>query len=395
MNSKDKEKKVKDKNEQSKPETGLVALLLATKKGAFIFKSDKNRREWQIKGPIFLGNIVHHIVLDPRNRRTMLMAAKTGHLGPTIFRSTDFGRTWKEAARPPAFPKVPEGEKGAVVDHVFWLTPGHASEPDVWFAGTSPQGIFISQDAGETWDSVSGFNDHPMRGKWTGGGQDGTPDGPKMHSINIDPRDPNHIYLGMSGGGVFESTDKGGDWRPLNAGCLADFMPDPYPEFGHDPHCMRLHPAAPDILYQQNHCGIYRMDRNEGKWVRIGENMPKSVGDIGFPMVLHPRDPDTVWVFPMDGTQVWPRTSPGGKPAVFVTRNAGKRWQRLDNGLPKSQAWFTVFRQGMTADAHQPIGLYFGTTCGEVWASTNEGAKWTCIARHLPHIYAVEAAELG
>jgi hypothetical protein len=216
-----------------------------------------------------------------------------------------------------------------------------------------------------------------------------------MHSINIDPRDPNHIYIGMSGGGVFESRDKGADWRPLNAGCRADFMPDPYPEFGHDPHCMRLHPAAPDILYQQNHCGIYRMDRNEGKWVRIGENMPKSVGDIGFPMVLHPRDPDTVWVFPMDGTQVWPRTSPGGKPAVFVTRNAGKRWQRLDNGLPKGQAWLTVFRQAMTADAHHPIGLYFGTTCGEVWASNNEGAKWRCIARHLPHIYAVEAAELG
>jgi hypothetical protein len=387
--------KVKDRTAGSKPEAGLVALLLATKKGAFIIKSDKNRREWEIKGPIFLGNIVHHLMLDPRNRRTMLMAAKTGHLGPTIFRSTNFGRTWKEAARPPAFPKAPEGAKGVVVDHVFWLTPGHASEPDVWYAGTSPQGIFISQDAGETWDSVSGFNDHPMRGSWTGGGQDGTPDGPKMHSINIDPRDPNHIYIGMSGGGVFESTDRGADWRPLNAGCRADFMPDPYPEFGHDPHCMRLHPAAPDILYQQNHCGIYRMDRNEGKWVRIGENMPKSVGDIGFPMVLHPRDPDTVWVFPMDGTQVWPRTSPGGKPAVFVSRNAGKRWQRLDNGLPKGQAWFTVFRQGMTADAHHPIGLYFGTTCGEVWASNNEGAKWRCIARHLPHIYAVEAAELG
>jgi hypothetical protein len=377
------------------PETGAVALLIASKKGAFTLKSDNKRRNWEVSGPIFLGNIIHHVVLDPRDRRTMLMAAKTGHLGPTIYRSTNLGKTWKEAAKPPAFAKAPEGEKGRVLDHIFWLTPGHAREPKVWYAGTSPQGLFRSEDGGENWEPVTGFNDHPMRDTWTGGDQSGTPDGPKMHSINIDPRDPEHIYIGMSGGGVFESTNRGADWRPLNAGCKADFIPDPDPEYGHDPHCVRLHPLEPDILYQQNHCGIYRMDRTEGRWERIGEKMPKAVGDIGFPMVLHPRDPKTVWVFPMDGTQVWPRTSPGGKPAAYVTRNSGKKWQRLDNGLPPGEAWFTVFRQAMTADAHEPVGIYFGTTCGEVWASTNEGEKWSCIARHLPQIYAVEAAELG
>jgi hypothetical protein len=324
----------------------------------------------------------------------MLLAAKTGHLGPTVFRSTNFGKTWKEASQPPAFEKVPEGQKGRVVDHVFWLTPGHASEPGVWYAGSSPQGLFRSEDDGDSWASVAGFNKHPRRETWVGGLGDGTPDGPKMHSVIIDPRDPNHMYIGMSSGGVFESVDKGSDWKPLNAGSLATFFPDPNPEFGQDPHCVRMHPMDPDILYQQNHCGIYRMDRREGRWVRIGEKMPKSIGDIGFPMVLHPRDPATAWVFPMDGTQVWPRTSPGGKPAAYVTRNAGKSWKRLDEGLPKEHAWFTVFRQAMTADARDPVGIYFGTTCGEIWASANEGEKWSCIARHLPHIYAVEAAEL-
>ena len=122
--------------------------------------------------------------------------------------------------------------------------------------------------------------------------------------------------------------------------------------------------------------------------------MPKKVGDIGFPMVLHPRDSNTCWVFPMDGTQVWPRTSPGGKPAAYVTRNAGKSWQRQDVGLPQENAWFTVFRQAMTADACDPVGLYFGNTAGEIWASTNEGDKWSCIARHLPHVYAVDATML-
>lgn len=375
-----------------------VALLVATKKGGFILTADNKRRTWQTKGPIFLGNIVHHMKLDPRDGKTILMAAKTGHLGPTVFRSTDKGKTWKEAAKPPAFPKAPEGEKGRTVDHVFWLTPGHASEPKVWYAGTSPQALFRSEDGGETWGPVSGFNDHPMLMTWTGGDQSGTPDGPKLHSVIVDPRDANHLYIGMSGGGVFESTDKGASWTPLNKGCEANFIPIPDPEYGHDPHCVRLHPVAPDILYQQNHCGIYRIDRTEAgaenQWVRIGAKMPKSVGDIGFPMVLHPRDPNTCWVFPMDGTQVWPRTAPGGKPAAYVTRNGGKTWKRQDNGLPAEQAWMTVFRQAMTADANDPVGVYFGTTCGEVWASTSEGEKWMCIARHLPHVYAVEAAEI-
>jgi photosystem II stability/assembly factor-like uncharacterized protein len=233
-----------------------------------------------------------------------------------------------------------------------------------------------------------------MRATWTGGDEGGTPDGPTMHSVLIDPRDAKHMYIGLSSGGVFESPDKGASWKPLNLGCEANFIPVPDPEFGHDPHCVRLHPLAPDVLYQQNHCGIYRLERPGTRWERIGNNMPKKVGDIGFPMVLHPRDPKTAWVFPMDGSGVWPRTSPEGKPAVFVTRDAGKRWKRMQTGLPKSQAWLTVLRQAMTADAADPVGVYFGTTTGELWGSRDEGAKWSCIAGHLPHIYSVEAAQL-
>jgi hypothetical protein len=169
----------------------------------------------------------------------------------------------------------------------------------------------------------------------------------------------------------------------------ADFLPDPNTEFGHDPHCVAMHPLNPDRLYHQNHCGIYRMDRPAVEWTRIGKAMPKKIGDIGFPMVLNPHDPDTAWVFPMDGTSVWPRTSIDGKPAVYVTRNGGKNWQRQDKGMPRSQAWFTVYRQAMCADTHKRTGIYFGTTQGEVWASTNEGEAWKCIAKNLPQIHAV------
>ena len=213
-----------------------------------------------------------------------------------------------------------------------------------------------------------------------------------MHSIIVDPRDPAHMYIAMSSGGVFESTDAGGDWQPLNQGVAADFLPMPDPEYGHDPHCVRLS-SNPDRLYQQNHCGIYRLDRPATRWVRIGDNMPKSVGDIGLPMVAHPHDPETAWVFPMDGTDVWPRVSPGGKPAAYRTRDGGKTWKRQADGMPKSQAWWTVKRQAMSGRPRSRIaGVYFGTTSGEVWGSRDEGRNWKRLAEHLPEIYAVEAA---
>jgi photosystem II stability/assembly factor-like uncharacterized protein len=373
-----------------------TVVLVATRKGAWIYHGDATRKTWRVDGPHFLGHTISQLVLDPRDKRTLLAAAKTGHLGPTIFRSTDMGKTWKEAAQPPAFAKAPEGEKGRSVDHTFWLTPAHANEPNVWYAGTSPQGLFRSEDGGVTWAPFSTINDDPQYREWMGTVQDGTPDGPKMHSIMIDPRDPKHMYFGMSGGGVHESLDGGTNWRVLINGMevVQGYGLDPSIPTCHDPHCLRMCPSNPDRIYQQNHCGIYRIDRPSDTWVRIGKSMPKKVGDVGFPMVVHPRDDNTAWVFPMDGSGVWPRTSPDGKPAVYVTKNGGKTWQRLDAGLPKSQGWWTVKRQSMTGDTRDPIGLYFGTTSGELWASRDEGRKWSCIARNLPEIYAVDTAEL-
>jgi photosystem II stability/assembly factor-like uncharacterized protein len=372
---------------------GGTLLLVATRKGAWLYRGDAARRKWQSDGPHFLGHIISHVMLDPRDRRTLLAAAKTGHLGPTVFRSTDFGRTWKEAAKPPAFAKAPEGQKGRAVDHTFWLTPAHANEPEVWYAGTSPQGLFRSEDGGITWEPFSTINDDPQYRIWMGSVQDGTPDGPKLHSIIIDPRDPAHLYFGMSGGGVHESRDAGRTWTPLLQGLDVVEGFDRNTASFHDPHCIRLCPSNPDRLYQQNHCGIYRLDRPSNEWVRIGKAMPKKVGDVGFPMVVHPRDDKAVWVFPMDGQTVWPRTTIEGKPCVYGTRNGGKTWQRLDAGLPENQAWWTVKRQAMTADAHDPVGLYFGTTSGELWMSRDEGRQWGILARHLPEIYAVETAQ--
>jgi photosystem II stability/assembly factor-like uncharacterized protein len=364
-------------------------LLISTRKGLFLLHAEDSGSHWRTSGPHFLGSSVHHAVLDPRDGKTLLVCARPGHLGPTVFRSTDLGEHWKEAAQPPAFATTEAPATGRVVDHVFWLTPGHAGESDVWYAGTSPAGLFRSNDGGASWKEVEGFNRDYFPGIREHVNE--VPGGSLLHSINVDPRDARHLYIALSSGGVFESTDAGARWHPLNRGCAADFMPDPNAELGHDPHCVALHPLAPDRLYQQNHCGIYRLERPGDIWRRIGNAMPREIGDIGFPIVLHPRDPDTVWVFPMDGTETWPRTSPGGRPAVYRSGDGGETWSRQDSGLP-ARAWWTVKRQCFCAAASQPVGLYFGTTSGEVWGSGDEGAHWLRIAEHLPEIQAVTIA---
>ncbi len=370
-----------------------VVLLVGTRKGAFILHGNASRTSWRSEGPHRFGEIVNHVVLDPRDGRTLLCAARAGHLGPSIFRSTDLGKTWKEASVPPAFKPAPPGVVGDAVQHTFFLAPSSASEPNVWYAGTSPPALFRSEDGGVSWRGIDGWNENPLRKVWCPP-EDQTPDGSILHSILVDPRDSTHLYVGCSGGGSFESTDRGASWRPLNQGVEAPANPEPFPEYGQDPHCMAIHPLQPDRLWQQNHCGIYRLDRPATRWERVGKSMPAAVGDIGFPIVLHPRDPDTVWVFPMDGTTVWPRVSPDGKPAVYRSRDAGKSWERQQSGLPRANGWYTVKRQAFGADAFAPVGLYFGTTGGELWMSANEGKRWRQIAAHLPHIYSVVAATL-
>ena len=364
-------------------------LLVGTRKGIFVLKADADRHTWSVSAPHFLGHIAQHVVQDPRNPQSILAGMSTGHLGPTVFRSDDGGDTWKEATKPPAFPTGERLQRS--LKSVFWLSPGHQTQPGVWYAGGSPQGLFRTDDSGDTWTTVDGWNDHPMWETWAEWPVEQTPDGSMLHSVAHDPRDPAHMYIGLSSGGVFETLDGGTDWHPLNLGVASPMFPDKDMEFGQDPHCVRIHPTNPDRLYQQNHCGIYRIDRPATRWQRIGDNMPKSVGDIGFPIELHPRDPDTAWVFPMDGTDVWPRTSPDGKPAAYRTRDGGGSWTRCDKGLPDT-GWFTVKRQAMTVDDHEQIGVYFGTTSGEVWGSTDEGETWQPIASHLPEIYTVEPA---
>ena len=198
----------------------------------------------------------------------------------------------------------------------------------------------------------------------------------------------------MSYGGVFESVDKGNSWVPLNNGLVADYLKKSNSKYGHDPHRVVLHPYMPERLYQQNHCGIYRLDRPDNKWVRIGDNMPADIGDIGFPITLHPNDPNTLWVFPIDGTESWSRVCPEGQPAIYCSKDGGSSWFRQDIGLPMRNAWLTVLRNSLNTDSMSETGVYFGTTSGSLFMSDNEGNSWRQIAIHLPRILAIETGKL-
>lgn len=382
-----------------------VTIWVGTRKGAFALRSGADRSTFTIHGPQLLGCEVYHVVQDPRDPSHLMMATKTGHLGPTVYHSADRGETWVQSTHPPQLPK--EGEGAQSVNRVFWVEPGHASEPGVWWAGADLRGpqdpgglggfpchvaLFRSADGGATWAEAPGLRAHLSALENKDMVLGFSPGGAMLHSICVDPRDARRLIVSISGGGTLESRDGGETWSPLNKGVAMSFMPEGDYDYGHDPHCLTQHPANPDRLYQQNHCGIYRLDRPGDRWVRIGDNMPKDIGDIGFPIVPHPRDQDTVWVFPMDGGTVWPRTSPHGKPAVYRTRDAGLTWERQDAGLPHQDAYWTVLRQSMTADGGDPVGLYLGTTSGEVWASSSEGASWRPIAQHLPAIMSVTVA---
>jgi len=390
---------------------GANAWLIGTRKGAWSLRQD-HEKQWRLEEPWFFGAQVHHVVQDPRREGTMLAAVRTGHLGPTVYRSTDGGKTWKESEKPPRFRAKEDyansaldaddaRRNGLTLDHVFFLAPGHVTQAGVWFAGASPIGLFKSEDDGVSWDGVAGFNDNPLLAKWCYNFAPGTPDGPKCHSVQVDPANSKRILVGLSGGGLFLSADEGASWRPVNGGVAMDFAPPKEDgteyEYGHDPHDAVIHPANPRRWYHQNHCGIYRLDWNddakEQRWKRIGNNMPKNVGDIGFPMTCHPKNDRTVWVVPMDGGTIWPRTSVEGRPAVFRTRDGGESWQRLDRGLPP-RAWHTVLRQALTHNGGTPLKLVFGTTSGEVWGSNDEGDSWSSLVMGLPKIMSVTAARL-
>ncbi len=350
-----------------------VLVLLGTKKGAFIAESTDGRRTWALRGPFCEMWPMNHVVGDPATG-ALYGAGGNEWFGPAIWKSTDLGETWTHSSAGLAYAAGEEPVKSG------WSV---AVGGGAVYAGVQPAGLFRSDDGGANWSHVEALQKHPSREHWNPGGA-----GLILHSIVLHPQDPGQVWIGISAAGVFHTADGGETWEPRNRGTRADFMPEGqnYPEFGQCVHNVVMAAGMPDRLYQQNHCGMYRSDDGGVEWRSIEEGLPS---DFGFPAAAHPSDPDTLYLLPLNGATEG-RFVPDAKAAVWRTRDGGKTWQDLREGLPQDGAYFGVLRQAMATDRMNPAGVYFGTSSGAVFASTDEGDNWSCIAEHLPTVLSVE-----
>jgi photosystem II stability/assembly factor-like uncharacterized protein len=352
-----------------------VTLLIGTKRGLFIAHSDAARARWSISPPHLTGREVYHAFVDPRDRTTW---AATDHRvwGAHVHRSTDGGASWETMGSAPHHPD----DRGLTA--IWHLAPGPASRPDTLYAGIEPAGLFVSHDRAASWQPVAALNDHPTNVSWQPAGG-----GLALGAVQHDPRDPLRIYCSLSAGGVYRSDDGGASWSPCNRGVRAEFLPDRYPPTGQCVHQLLLHPAQPDRLYQQNHCGVYRSDDRGESWIEITTGLPS---DFGYALALDPADANVAYVIPEESSHM--RATVAGRLRVYRTRDAGATWEPLTNGLPQQHAYVSILREGMCSDGLQPLGLYVGTSSGHLFASHDAGDSWTLIAGYLPRILSVTAA---
>lgn len=362
---------------------GDVLLMVGTTKGAFLLRSTADRKRWELGGPYFHGHGINAIAYDGREGRHRLWASTHSLLWGTFLRSSDdFGKTWTNPQE--AQIKFPP-ESGTSLINVWQICPGRAEEPDVMYCGVEPAALFESRDEGETWSLVRGLYDHPHRPRWVPGNG-----GLMLHTILLDPDQRSRMHVGISAGGVYTTEDGGSTWEARNRGIRVVFMPEKYPEFGQCVHKIAMHPARPERLYLQNHWGLYRSDDAGVTWLDIANGVPS---DFGFAVVMHPRDPNCVYVVPVESDEF--RCTPEGRLRVFRTRNAGASWEPLSRGLPQKGAYETILRDAMATDSLDPAGIYFGTRSGNLYGSTDEGKTWDKILEGLPSIVCVRAALIG
>ena len=370
---------------QINTQSGDTLLLVGTMKGAFIFRSDGARRKWDVAGPYFPGRSVYAMNFDGRNGRQRLWAAvNSSFWGSFLSSSNDFGRTWSD---PEAYNiKFPEGSEVSL-KQIWQIVPGHKSEPDTLYCGVEPAALFKSSDAGETWSLERGLFDHPHRTQWMPGGG-----GLCLHTILPDPANDQRLFVAISTGGVYRTDDGGKNWQPRNKGIRAKFLPpdQQYPEWGQCVHKVVSHPAKPDRMFLQHHWGVYRSDDAGDSWIDIGKGLPS---DFGFALEIDPHDANTVYIIPIESDEF--RCTPEAKLRVYRTRDAGESWEALTEGLPQEDAFETILRDSMKADANDPTGLYFGTRNGKLFGSNNGGDSWTAISEGLPAITCVKTATIN
>ncbi len=379
-----------------------VMLFAGTHKGGLVFTSDAARKKWEASDLLFKSWEVMHMKLDGRDQRLHISVTHPVY-GPVTQFSDDFGKTWTQAKQVPTLNRPSKSGRpiGSVQEasQVGWdasklkddpekviktwhIEPGRDNEPGVLFAGVQPASLFRSSDRGDNWELVEGLYDHPQRGQWAPGAG-----GLCLHTILLDPINPQRMYIAVSAAGCYRTDDGGLTWKPLNKNVRADFMPDKFPEFGQCVHKMAMHASRPNLIYQQNHCGVYRTDNSAEDWIDIGEG--KLPSRFGFPVAVHPHDPETVFVALEESDEF--RVSVDGKFSVWRSRDAGDSWTRLTEGLPE-RAHLVALREAMTTDTLEDAGIYVGTSSGQIFFSRDSGDHWEVLADYLPPVLSLEAS---
>jgi len=390
-----------------------VRVLVGTRKGAFILSADGQRDKWEVSGPHFAGWEIYHLKGSPVDPGRIYCSQTSGWFGQIMQRSDDGGKTWFQPGTPPGETKTPEGmpkgesnkfaydtskETGApLTTHQFYdgtqhpwefkrvwhLEPSY-TDPDLVYAGVEDAAIFKSTDGGKNWHELSGLRGHGTGPQWQPGAG-----GMCLHTIILDKKNPNRIYIAISAAGAFRSDDAGKTWKPINQGLVSQFIPDPNAEVGHCVHHVAMHPSRPDTLFMQKHWDVMRSDNAGDRWHEVSGNLPT---DFGFVIDVHAHEPETIYVAPIKSDSE--HFVPDGKLRIYRSKSGGNEWEALTKGLPQSDCYVNILRDAMAVDSLDSCGVYFGTSGGQVYASSNAGDSWTPVVRDLPAVLSVEVQTL-
>jgi photosystem II stability/assembly factor-like uncharacterized protein len=387
-----------------------VRVLVGTRKGAFILTADGKREKWDVSGPHFAGWEMYHVKGSPVDPNRIYASQSSGWFGQIIQRSDDGGKTWHQPGTPagqPAAPGPPKSESNkfaydAVANPLtthqwydgtqhpwefkrVWHLEPSLTDPDTVYGGVEDAAIFRSTDGGQNWKELPGLRGHGTGPKWQPGAG-----GMCLHTIILDPSNPQRMYIAVSAAGAFRTDDGGATWKPINRGLRSEQIPNPTAEVGHCVHHVAMHPSRPGVLFMQKHWDVMRSDDSGDNWKEVSGNLPT---DFGFVIDIHAHEPETIYVVPIKSDSE--HYVMDGKLRVYRSRTGGNEWEALTKGLPQKDCYVNVLRDAMAVDSLDKCGIYFGTSGGQVYASADAGDSWNPIVRDLPAVLSVEVQTLG